>query len=67
MNIHFTEGYEYYKAHGDSTQFDLRTKHPMWRAGFNSAKTSNPIKASSDTEPRPGGYTWPSFLEDANE
>lgn len=39
MNIHFTEGYEYYKAHGDSTQFDLRTKHPMWRAGFNSAKS----------------------------
>ena len=46
---------------------DDEIKVTVIATGFNSAKTSNPIKASSDTEPRPGGYTWPSFLEDANE
>ncbi len=46
---------------------DDEIKVTVIATGFNSAKASNPIKASSDTEPRPGGYTWPSFLEDANE
>ncbi len=46
---------------------DDEIKVTVIATGFNSAKTSNTIKANLDTEPRPGGYTWPSFLDDANE
>ncbi|MFA0815652.1 MAG: cell division protein FtsZ [Anaerofustis sp.] len=46
---------------------DDEIKVTVIATGFNTAKQPGPIKIDSETETRPGGYTWPSFLDDSNE
>lgn len=39
LNAFFDEGCTYYKLYGEISTADLRSKHPMWRAGYNTART----------------------------